>query len=475
MSQHDFDIANQGFPATRADLNNALKAAVSNSAGTSAPSTTYAYQFWYDSTNNIIKMRNGDNDAWISVATVDQTNDLVSITHTGMLDLVDDDGSASIRFQAPSTVTSTTTFTLPDGDGDSGQTLITNGSGTLSWHAPYGNRNLVINGAMQVAQRGTSAVTINSGSATYRLDRFYASGASSAGVYTVEQSTDAPANFKNSLKVTVTTADSSIGSTTNYRVQQSLEGQNISHLNYGSSDAQTVTLSFYVKSSLTGTFGGKLGNSARDRSYPFTYTISSANTWERKTVTIAGDTSGTWLDTNGTGIELAWSMGAGSSRLGTAGAWAGTRYDGASGQTNIIATNSATWLITGIQLEVGSVATPFEHEPYGVTLQKAQRYCQVRSSEGVNFGVFAGGGLVDNNVAYFTIPHITTMRAAPSNSITGNFRVDGGNNIHTSFTFEKQTTHSFRAIVATSSITTSVGQLHSDGTNTSTIISDAEL
>ena len=237
-----------------------------------------------------------------------------------------------------------------------------------------GRRNLIINGAMQVAQRGTSAVTINSGSATYRLDRFYASGASSAGVYTVEQSTDAPANFKNSLKVTVTTADSSIGSTANYRVQQSLEGQNISHLNYGSSDAQTITLSFYVKSSLTGTFGGRLSNSALDRSYPYTYTISSANTWERKTVTIAGDTSGTWLDTNGIGIALVWSIGAGSSRLGTAGAWAGTRYDGASGQTNIIATNSSTWFITGVQLEVGSNASDFEHRSFGEELGLCQRY-----------------------------------------------------------------------------------------------------
>tara|TARA_Y100001972_G_scaffold122265_1_gene167556 strand:- start:243 stop:1361 length:1119 start_codon:yes stop_codon:yes gene_type:complete len=237
-----------------------------------------------------------------------------------------------------------------------------------------GSSNVIINGAMNVAQRGTSAVTINSGSSTYLLDRFYASGASSAGVFTVEQSTDAPTDFKNSLKVTVTTADSSIGSTTNYRVNQNIEGQNISSLNYGASTAKTVTLSFYVKSSLTGTFGGKLGNSARDRSHPFTYTISSANTWEQKTVTITGDTSGTWLDTNGIGFELVWSIGAGSGRLGTAGTWAGVRYDGATGQTNIIATNSSTWLITGVQLEVGSQASDFQHEDYGTTLLKCQRY-----------------------------------------------------------------------------------------------------
>ena len=278
-----------------------------------------------------------------------------------------------------------------------------------------GARNLVINGSCAISQRGASAVTINSGSATYRLDRFYASGASSAGVYTVEQSTDAPTNFKNSLKVTVTTADSSIGATTNYRVQQSIEGQNISHLNYGSSDAQSITLTFYVKSSLTGTFGGKLGNSARDRSYPFTYTISSANTWERKTVTIAGDTSGTWLDTNATGIELAWSIGAGSSRLGTAGAWAGTRYDGASGQTDIIATNSATWLITGVQLEVGETATPFDHRSYGDEFAKCQRYYDKFSyGDGMYYSNGTGIGSIKYNMR--ATPALTIVSTTASSS-----------------------------------------------------------
>ena len=275
------------------------------------------------------------------------------------------------------------------------------------------NRNLIINGAMELAQRGTSAVTINSGSATYRLDRFYASGASSAGVFTVEQSTDAPTDFKNSLKVTVTTADSSIGSTTNYRVNQNIEGQNISFLNYGSSDAKTVALSFYVKSSLTGTFGGKLGNSARDRSHPFTYTISSANTWEKKTVTITGDTSGTWLDTNDIGFELVWSIGAGSSRLGTAGTWAGTRYDGATGQTNIIATNSSTWLITGVQLEVGQNPTSFEHEPFERTLAKCHRYFFMHSNLGTNTALSDGFSWDATEVDFmYTFP--VQMRATPS-------------------------------------------------------------
>jgi|TARA_R100000030_G_scaffold45940_1_gene34693 hypothetical protein len=295
------------------------------------------------------------------------------------------------------------------------------------------NRNLVINGAMEIAQRGTSAVTINSGSATYRLDRFYASGASSAGVFTVEQSTDAPTDFKNSLKVTVTTADSSIGSTTNYRVNQNIEGQNISSLNYGSSNAKTVALSFYVKSSLTGTFGGKLGNSARDRSHPFTYTISSANTWEKKTVTITGDTSGTWLDTNGIGFELVWSIGAGADRLGTAGTWAGVRYDGASGQTNIIATNSSTWFLTGVQLEVGQNPTEFEREPFERTLAKCYRYTQrLPHFDNTSGGGYAGictVGRNDNttlNSSSAMLP--VTMREDPAiESQSGNFRIHHAN------------------------------------------------
>ena len=310
-----------------------------------------------------------------------------------------------------------------------------------------GRRNLAINGDMRIAQRGASAVTINSGSATYRLDRFYASGASSAGVFTVEQSTDTPTDFKNSLKVTVTTADSSIGSTTNYRVNQNIEGQNISHLNYGSSDAKTVTLSFYVKSSLTGTFGGKLGNSARDRSHPFTYTISSANTWEQKTVTITGDTSGTWLDTNGIGFELVWSIGAGSSRLGTAGSWAGVRYDGASGQTNIIATNSSTWLITGVQLEVGDSASDFEHRSFGEELHLCKRYYE---SKYYRAGTYASAAFAfSTTTGRFGIDFLP-KRANASVTFSGSVSVykDGGSNAGATYSADAVGTRQLRVDVS---------------------------
>lgn len=385
MSQHDFDIANQGFPATRADLNNALKAAVSNSAGTSAPSTTYAYQFWYDSTNNIIKMRNGDNDAWISVATVDQTNDLVSITHTGMLDLVDDDGSASIRFQAPSTVTSTTTFTLPDGDGDSGQTLITNGSGTLSWHAPYGNRNILINGSMAISQRGTSFATMGNGDSQYTLDRFRWSESGSPTLeMTVTQDSSSPDEMGNSksLKVEVTTAQSSLGSGDRVRIEQYIEAQNCQSIAKGTSAAKALSASFWVKSSKTGTYIVELQENDNDRINSQSYSISSANTWEYKTLTFPADTTGAINNDNGNGITFRMYLCAGtdytSGSLNTS--WvgvSGNNTGAAVGQVNLADTVNATWFVTALQLEVGSVPTPFEHEDYSTTLRKCQRYFEL--------------------------------------------------------------------------------------------------
>ena len=240
------------------------------------------------------------------------------------------------------------------------------------------NRNLIINGSQLVDQRNSgSSVTINSTNETYVTDRFICRGEGSDGVFTAEQDTTTPDDFKNSLKIAVTTADSSIGATQSYLIRHKIEGQNIAHLNWGSSSAKKCTLSFSVRSSVTGTFGGSFNNSAFDRSYPFTYTISAANTWERKEITVDGPTDGTFLTTNGAGIIIGWSLGAGSSRVGTADAWASANYQGATGQTNLIATNSSTLYITGVQLEVGEQATPFEHRSFGDELLKCYRYCYV--------------------------------------------------------------------------------------------------
>jgi hypothetical protein len=245
----------------------------------------------------------------------------------------------------------------------------------------------------------------------YTLDRWEARE-DTDGAVSVQQVSDAPTGFINSLKVTTTTADASLGATQRLAIGQFIEGLNCSDLAFGSASASTVTLSFQVKSSLTGTFGGALANSARNRSYPFTYTINSANTWETKTVTITGDTSGTWLTTNGVGLRVYFGLGVGSTYSGTAGAWAGAEYYSATGATSVIGTLSATWQVTGVQLEKGSTATSFDYRPYGTELALCQRYF-------TNFTV--SGGYTYIAQAYSAtaartqaIPFKVSMRATPT-------------------------------------------------------------
>ena len=244
-------------------------------------------------------------------------------------------------------------------------------------------RNRIINGDMRIDQRNTGASfnTPIGAANTYSLDRWRIRG-DSEGVMTVQQSSTAPVGFSKSLSITTQTVDSSIGATQIYAVEQLIEGYNFSDLNWGTANAKTITLSFWVRSSLTGTFGGSLRNNAGDRSYPFSYTISVADTWEYKTITISGETSGTWETTTNAAVWVNFSMGSGSDRLGTAGAWNTNSNFGATGETPVISTLNATWYITGVQLEVGSVATPFERRPYGTELSLCQRYY---------FKIFPGG------------------------------------------------------------------------------------
>jgi hypothetical protein len=257
------------------------------------------------------------------------------------------------------------TGTLPEANG---------GTGTTTGY--YGFKNRIINGAMVIDQRNAGAsVTVNSSTATYPVDRFAGRGVSSAGVFTAQQSSTAPAGFNNSVVCTVTTS-ATPASTDAYLFRQNIEGYNVADLGFGAAGASTVTLSFWVRSSLTGTFGGAIQNDAFNRFYPFSYTISSANTFEYKTVTITGDTSGTWLKTNGNGMTVTFSLGAGSSRVNTAGTWTSSISEGATGQTNLISTNGATFYITGVQLEKGSTATSFDYLDYGRSLIQCQRYYQ---------------------------------------------------------------------------------------------------
>ena len=239
----------------------------------------------------------------------------------------------------------------------------------------FGMRNRIINGAMRIDQRnvGASATPSNG---QYTLDRWQQQMSASAK-FSVQQDSSANtvAGFTSSLKVTSLSAYS-VSSTDYFDITQNIEGFNAADLNWGTANAKPVTLSFWVRSSLTGTFGGSLMNGDYDRSNPYTYTISAVDTWEYKTVTVAGDVTGTWLKTTGAGMQVNFSLGAGATRSGTAGTWAGSQLWSATGATSVVGTNGATFYITGVQLEVGSTATSFDYRPYGTELALCQRYYQ---------------------------------------------------------------------------------------------------
>jgi hypothetical protein len=298
-------------------------------------------------------------------------------------------------------------------------------AGQFDSASSMGFKNRIINGAMVIDQRnaGTS-VTLASGG-TYTVDRWQGYE-DTDGAMTAQQDSSAPTGFINSLKFTTTTADASLASTQFALIQQKIEGFNISDLGWGTASAATVALSFWVRSSLTGTFGGSLRNSAQTRSYPFTYTISVANTWEQKTVTIAGDTTGTWLTTNGIGIQVAFGLGVGSTYSGTAGAWAATQYFSATGATSVIGTLNATFYITGVQLEKGSTATSFDYRPYGTELSLCERYYW-KSTVGTYNAIGAGSVTGSSQVSIY-IKYPTTMRAAPTVSYSGTVYVYGISN-----------------------------------------------
>jgi len=281
----------------------------------------------------------------------------------------------------------------------------TNGSVTTDGRT---GSNLIINGAMQVAQRGTSNSSVSDGA--FVIDR-YSLRTSNNGWYAAEQSSDAPVGFSHSLKVTSNGANTPASGAYIFFTQK-IEGFNSAQLEFGTANAKTITISFYIKSSLTGTFAGAIRNSAQNRSYPYTFTISSANTWEYKTVTVTGDTTGTWVgSTNGIGLDMIFNLGSGSSNSGTAGVWAGAGYLNATGAVNLVETSGATLFMTGLQLEVGDTATPFEHRSYGDELARCQRY-YFSSDEADSF--ISAFDVTSGNTYYFTIINPVTMRSSPT-------------------------------------------------------------
>jgi hypothetical protein len=267
-------------------------------------------------------------------------------------------------------------------------------------------KNKITNGNMVIDQRNAGAsVTVNTAGSTFTVDRWRGTGQATDGVFTLQQDSSAPAGFTKSIKATVTTADASIASTQVYFVAQAIEGNNVADFDFGLSSAKTITLSFWVRSSLTGTFGGSIRNSDVNRSYPFSYSIAVADTWEKKSVTIAGDTTGTWLKDSGKGLDLIFSLGAGTDRLGTAGAWNSNNNIGATGQTNVIGTLSATWYVTGVQVEIGNVATAFQTATG--TIQGELSACQRYFEKSYNQGIAPAQGNSSTNVQPLAVGYAT--------------------------------------------------------------------
>jgi len=301
-------------------------------------------------------------------------------------------------------------------------TLTTVNAGMLDTQAQYnGFKNRIINGAMVIDQRNAGA-SVSAVDGAFQLDRFktvsYDGTSAVTGKFTVQQNAAAvtpPAGFVNYLGVT-SSAVTSLAAGAEYTIGQNIEGFNTADLNWGTANAATVTLSFWVRSSLTGTFGGSLRNTNATRAYPFSFTISTANTWEYKTITIAGDTSGTWSTTNGIGVRLVFGLGVGSSGSGTAGAWVGSNINSVTGATSVVGTNGATFYITGVQLEKGSTATSFDYRPYGTEFSLCQRYYQVLSG-----GVCGAAASADVFSGAVVFP--VCMRSTPSSSVSAAYRV----------------------------------------------------
>jgi len=307
--------------------------------------------------------------------------------------------------------------------------------GLLSSTAQYtGFKNRLINSAMVIDQRNAGASVTGSTTNPFSVDRWQ-TVSSQNSKFTAQQnagSVTPPAGFINYLGITSSSAYSIVAAD-QFRIFQSIEGLNVADLAWGTANAATVTLSFRVYSSLTGTFGGSLANNAYARSYPFTYTISTANTWTTISVTIAGDTSGTWLTTNGNGVIVSFGLGVGSTLSGTAGVWATASYISATGATSVVGTNGATFYITGVQLEKGSTATSFDYRSYTTELQLCQRYYwKVKGSDG-QFCTVSSGLSTAGTSARHHVPFLVTMRTQPTLSIGGVFYCyDGGNLIITS-------------------------------------------
>jgi hypothetical protein len=280
-----------------------------------------------------------------------------------------------------------------------------------------GRKNMIINGDMRISQRhGTTATTTGNG--TFVIDR-YRCEVGAGGATTMQQVTDAPVGFHNSMKITVTGTDTSVAAGDFHYIRHIIEGNNMNHLNWGSSNAKPVTLSFWVKSSVTGSHGGSLWNNAFNRSFPFNYSINSADTWEHKSITIPGCPDGTWESGISRGINIGFIQLAGSNFTGPPDQWNSAGDVGPTTLVNLLATSGATWYITGIQLEVGKNATDFEHRTYGEELALCMRYYEKFSGDCGNGGYATFMMCSKNSNTYLVAqPVFRVPKRAPGATLT---------------------------------------------------------
>jgi hypothetical protein len=348
----------------------------------------------------------------ISTSTTTNTGYVVTSDTTGAL-VIQTGATPTTALTISSAQVVTLANSLPESSG---------GTGTSTGY--YGFKNRIINGAQVIDQRNAGA-SVTPTTTGYLIDRWQ-TACNIASKASFDQTSTAPTGFTNSMLITSLSAYSvAAGDILTYR--QQIEGFNIADLGWGTASAATVTVSFWVRSSLTGTFGGSVKNGSSARSYPFTYTISTADTWEYETITIAGDTTGTWPTDNTSGLILSFGLGVGSTTSGTAGAWATANYNSATGATSVVGTNGATFYVTGVQLEKGSTATSFDYRPYGTELVLCQRYYTSLPSQGGFFGAHA----FSTNRVISSAFYPATMRATPtvtSTAIAYTYFINGAAN-----------------------------------------------
>ena len=397
------------------DLTATASQTVFASAGSYTPGFVQVYR-------NGARLGNADftatNGTTITLASAATSGDLVTIEYYTLTSLT------NALPLTGGTVTGSTTFN---------STVTVNGAAVSGF---TGMKNRIINGNMAIDQRNAGASVSVTDSNQYTLDRWQGVASIASSKFTVQQSSTTATGFGYSLLTTSSSAYSVL-SGDYFLIRQKVEGFNTADLSWGTANAATVTLSFWVRSSLTGTFGGAITNSANSYSYPFTYTISAANTFEQKTITIAGPTAGTWIGaTNGIGLQVNIGLGVGSTYNGTAGAWAAATYLSATGATSVVGTSGATFYITGVQLERGSNATSFEFIDYGRQLAQCQRYFYRRTST-VAGGVISVLQAYSTTAAFGNIANLpVTMRATPTASVSavGDFNLATSNSSNAAFT-----------------------------------------